>query len=63
VDVHPRKVGTRVQGIPVVAPEQLGPPGPELLVVCVGVPWAREEIRADLTSRVWVEGVNFLCAA
>ncbi|HEX8704158.1 MAG TPA: glycosyltransferase family 2 protein, partial [Myxococcaceae bacterium] len=63
VDVHPRKVGTRVQGIPVVAPEQLGPPGPELLVVCVGVPWARQEIRADLTSRGWVEGVNFLCAA
>lgn len=63
VDVHPRKVGTRVQGIPVVAPEQLGPPGPGLLIVCVGVPWAREEIRADLTARGYVEGVSFLCAA
>ncbi|WP_224241815.1 glycosyltransferase [Hyalangium gracile] len=63
VDVHPRKVGTRIEGIPVVSPEQLGPPAGELLLVCVGIRWAREEIRADLTARGWVEGVDFLCAA
>ncbi|WP_224365930.1 glycosyltransferase family 2 protein [Hyalangium versicolor] len=62
VDVHPRKVGTRIEGIPVVSPEQLGPPSGELLLVCVGIRWAREEIRADLTARGWVEGVDFLCA-
>lgn len=63
VDVHPRKVGQRVQGIPVVAPEALGPPGRGHLVVCVGVRWAREEIRAELRGRGWVEGRDFTCAA
>lgn len=63
VDVHPRKVGQRVQGIPVVAPEALGPPGRGHLVVCVGVRWAREEIRAELKARGWVEGRDFTCAA
>lgn len=63
IDVHPRKLGTRVDGIPVLSPENLGPPGGELMLICVGIRWAREEIRADLTARGWVEGVDFLCAA
>jgi hypothetical protein len=63
VDVHPRKVGTRIHGIPVVAPEALGPPGDGHLVVCVGVRWAREEIRALLAAGGWVEGRDFTCAA
>jgi glycosyltransferase involved in cell wall biosynthesis len=63
VEVHPRKVGTRIQGIPVVSGEELGPPGRGLLLLCVGVRWAREELRAELTTRGWVEGVDFLCAA
>jgi glycosyltransferase involved in cell wall biosynthesis len=63
VEVHPRKVGTHIQGIPVVSPEELGPPGRSHLLVCVGVRWAREEIRADLAARGWVEGRDFTCAA
>jgi glycosyltransferase involved in cell wall biosynthesis len=63
VEVHPRKVGTHIHGIPVVSGEELGPPGQELLLVCVGVRWAREALRADLTARGWVEGVDFLCTA
>jgi glycosyltransferase involved in cell wall biosynthesis len=63
VEVHPRKVGTRIQGVPVVSMEELGPPGQGLLLLCVGVRWAREELRSTLTSRGWVEGVDFLCAA
>lgn len=63
VEVHPRKVGTRIQGIPVVSGDALGPPGEGLLLVCVGVRWAREELRSWLTERGWVEGVHFLCAA
>jgi GT2 family glycosyltransferase len=63
VEVHPRKVGTRIEGIPVVPGEELGPPGRGLLLVCVGVRWAREELRAGLTARGWVEGVDFLCVA
>jgi GT2 family glycosyltransferase len=63
IDVHPRKVGTRIQGIPVLSGEELGPPDQGLLLLCVGVRWAREELRANLTARGWVEGVDFLCAA
>lgn len=63
VDVHPRKVGTRIEGIPVVSPESLGGPGGGHLLVCVGVRWAREEIRRDLSARGWVEGRDFTCAA
>ncbi|SEK32204.1 Glycosyltransferase involved in cell wall bisynthesis [Stigmatella aurantiaca] len=63
IEVHPRKVGTRINGIPVVSGAELGPPGRGLLLVCVGVRWAREELRADLTARGWVEGTDFLCAA
>jgi glycosyltransferase involved in cell wall biosynthesis len=63
VEVHPRKVGTRIQGIPVVSGDELGPPGKGLLLVCVGVRWAREALRAGLDARGWVEGVDFLCAA
>jgi len=62
-DSHLAGVGTRIQGIPVVSGEELGPPGHGLLLVCVGVRWAREELRATLTARGWVEGVDFLCAA
>jgi cellulose synthase/poly-beta-1,6-N-acetylglucosamine synthase-like glycosyltransferase len=63
VEVHPRKVGTRIQDTPVVSADALGPPGQSHLLVCVGVRWAREEIRADLASRGWVEGQDFTCAA
>jgi glycosyltransferase involved in cell wall biosynthesis len=61
--LHPRKVGTRIQGIPVVSGEELDPPGDGLLPLCVGVRWAREALRTDLATRGWVEGVDFLCAA
>jgi hypothetical protein len=57
------KGGTRIQGIPVVSGEELGPPGHGLLLVCVGVRWAREALRTDLATRGWVEGVDFLCVA
>jgi glycosyltransferase involved in cell wall biosynthesis len=65
IDVHPRKVGTRIHGIPVFAPEVLGPPRPEAghLIAAVGVRGIREEIRGSLTALGWEEGVHFTCAA
>jgi glycosyltransferase involved in cell wall biosynthesis len=59
----PSGVGTRIQGIPVVSSEELGPPSHGVLLVCVGVRWAREALRTDLAARGWVEGMDFLCAA
>ncbi|HUH13614.1 MAG TPA: glycosyltransferase [Longimicrobiales bacterium] len=64
IDVHPRKVGTRIHGIPVDPPESLGaPPEDTHLVAAVGVRGVRDEIRAALTALGWVEGVHFTCTA
>jgi hypothetical protein len=64
IDVHPRKIGTRIHGIPVLAPESLGaPPEDSHLIAAVGVRGIRDEIRGALTKLGWVEGVHFTCAA
>ena len=63
VDVHPRKVGTRLEGLPVQHPDTLGPPEGDLKLLCVGLAGVREDLRAQLRSTGHVEGVDFLCAA
>lgn len=63
IDVHPRKVGQRIEGVEVVAPSALGGPAPgEHLVAAVGAKGARAEIRAFLAARGWEEGRDFTCA-
>jgi hypothetical protein len=62
VDIDPCKVGRTARRAPIVAPEALKP-GEELLVVAVGVRGARGLVRAHLTERGFVEGVDFVCAA
>lgn len=62
VELHPRKIGTRLEGVPVIAPDGLGPPRPQLLAA-VGAKGARAEIRTWLTARGWVEGTHFTCVA
>jgi len=63
VDVDPRKIGNRIQNAPVIAPDDLPPPGACFLVSCVGVRDAREDIRRRLRRRGWIEGVHFIVAA
>jgi glycosyltransferase involved in cell wall biosynthesis len=64
VDLHPRKIGTRIEGIPVVRPDALPPPSDAThLVMAVGAKGARDEIRAFLGGRGWTEGRHFTCAA
>ncbi|WP_245591882.1 glycosyltransferase family 2 protein [Cystobacter fuscus] len=64
IDVHPRKVGTRIHGIPVDRPESLGAsPEDTHLIAAVGVRGIRDEIRATLGALGWIEGVHFTCAA
>jgi glycosyltransferase involved in cell wall biosynthesis len=64
IDVHPRKLGTRIHGIPVFPPETLGaPPEDTHLIAAVGVRGIREEIRGALTALGWREGEHFTCAA
>ena len=64
VELHPRKIGTKLEGVPVIAPAQLGRPseGVHLLSV-VGSKGARAEIREFLVGRGWLEGRDFTCLA
>lgn len=63
VDLDLKKTGQKVNGIPVLHPDQL-PPLDEILVLSyVGNRGARDNIRADLTSRGGIEGQDFLMCA
>jgi glycosyltransferase involved in cell wall biosynthesis len=62
-DVHPRKVGTRIHGLPVVHRDAVGGPGGEHKVLAVGTHGVREELRAQLAAAGCVEGRDFTCAA
>lgn len=57
-DVHPRRLGGRIQGIPVRAPEDFVTPRPVLLGA-VGIPQEREAIRALAKQGGYVEGGDF----
>lgn len=64
VELHPRKIGTKMEGVPTIAPEQLeGPSERTHLLATVGAKGARAEIRAWLVERGWVEGRDFTCLA
>jgi hypothetical protein len=63
VEVHPRKIGSRIEGIAVIGYQELGSPSGMHLLVAVGAPAPREEIRAFLGARGWVEGRDFTCVA
>jgi hypothetical protein len=63
VDVSPKKIGQRLEGIPVIAPREVGPPNGTHLIAAAGSKGAREEIRRHLASLGWTEGEHFTCAA
>jgi len=63
VDINPRKIGRRIHGFPVVAPDDLPPPGTCRILVAVGAPGARDEIRAWLGPRGYQESVDYIFVA
>jgi GT2 family glycosyltransferase len=63
VDVSPKKIGTRLEGVEVRAPQALGGPDGVHLIAAAGSKGARHEIRSHLSARGWVEGEHFTCAA
>ncbi|MBL8954286.1 MAG: glycosyltransferase [Myxococcaceae bacterium] len=63
IDVNPKKVGTRIEGIAVVGPDDLGPFSGTHLVAAAGSKGARAEIRRHLAGLGWFEGDHFTCAA
>lgn len=64
VELHPRKIGRKLEGIPAIAPGELAPPNERThLLATVGAKGARAEIREWLVTRGWVEGRDFTCLA
>jgi cellulose synthase/poly-beta-1,6-N-acetylglucosamine synthase-like glycosyltransferase len=63
LEVSARKIGQRIEGVPVLAPDAVDQRGDAHLVVAVGAKGAREEIRAFLSARGLTEGPDYTCAA
>ena len=63
LEVDPSKIGTAIDGAPVLSWQSLGPPDGTHLLVAVGAKGAREQIRAALADRGWIEERDFTCCA
>ncbi len=63
VDINPRKIGREIHGTLVIEPEPLPPPGESFIVIAVGTPGAREDIRAWLNPRGYTETLDYLFLA
>jgi glycosyltransferase involved in cell wall biosynthesis len=63
VDIDPRKVGQRVHGVPVIAPDAIGAYRACYVLAAVGQTDAREQIRAALRAAGWEEGRQFCAVA
>lgn len=63
VDINPRKVGRRIHGYKIIAPEDLPRAARAYIVVAVGAPGARGEIRQHLWAQAYTELEDFLFVA
>lgn len=63
VDLHPRKIGREIHGVPVIPPEDLPGPGEAFIVAAVGMPGAREEIQGWLDERGYRELEDYVFLA
>ncbi|HPJ98817.1 MAG TPA: glycosyltransferase [Candidatus Hydrogenedentes bacterium] len=63
VDINPRKIGRKIHGVRVIAPDELPEPGLTFTLIAVGAPGARDEIRAWLKPRGYIELQDFLFVA
>ncbi len=63
VDINPRKIGHAIHGVKVIPPEELPAPGKVFIVVAVGAPGARAEIRAWFGPRNYRELKDYLFLA
>jgi hypothetical protein len=63
VDIDEDKIGHRIQGRKVLAPDELPPPADCFVVSYVGSRGARKVISAALQEKGFVCGRDFICAA
>lgn len=61
VDVHPGRIGQRIQDIPVIGYDELRPADGAYLLSAVGAAGARNAVRAALRDAGLVEEQDFLC--
>jgi len=63
IDIDAKKTGHTIDGVPVIAPNQIPPHEQCFVIGGVGVRGARELIRAELVRQGFREGEDFLMAA
>jgi GT2 family glycosyltransferase len=63
VELDQRKIGQTIHDAPVIAPDALEPFHGRFAIAAVGLPNARDEIRAALGEQGWVEGKDFVAVA
>jgi glycosyltransferase involved in cell wall biosynthesis len=63
VELDQRKIGQSIHDAPVVAPTELPAFRGSFAIAAVGLPNAREEIRAALNEHGWVEGTDYVAVA
>lgn len=62
-DIRPSKIGQRIHGFDVIRPEDFPAPGACFVVVAVGTPGARDDIRAHASRLGFHENVDFVFVA
>ncbi len=63
IEIHPGRLGQRIHGAPVVAPDEIDRLPCHPLIVSVAGATARHTIRSKLKDLGRVEGRDFICAA
>ncbi len=63
VDIHPRKIGRRIHGVRVIAPDMLPAPGSCFILVAVGARDARTDIRKWFAAHDYREMTDYLFVA
>lgn len=63
IEMHPGRLGQRLDGAPVVPPEEISALPRLPLIASVAGAGPRAQIRAFLSGRSFVEGTDFVCAA
>ena len=63
IDVNPRKIGRSIHGYKIIAPENIRAMGRHFIVIAVGAPGARDEIRQWLAQQAYTEVKDFVFVA
>jgi len=63
IEMHPGRIGNRIHGAPVIAPDQLHGPSDIPMIVSVAGIEPRQQIRKFLSDRGYRELRDFVCAA